>query len=56
MVGAGALVTPGTVIEEGQLVVGSPARAKRALSDEERSWIQSSAQHYVELAAEYLEG
>lgn len=56
VVGAGALVTPGTVIEEGQLVVGSPARAKRALTDEERSWIRSSAQHYVELAAEYLEG
>ena len=56
IVGAGALVTPGTVIEDGQLVVGSPARAKRALTDDERAWIRSSAQHYVELAARYVAG
>ncbi|HLU67772.1 MAG TPA: gamma carbonic anhydrase family protein [Kofleriaceae bacterium] len=56
IVGAGALVTPGTVIEEGQLVVGSPARAKRALTEDERAWIRSSAQHYVELAARYIAG
>lgn len=56
VVGAGALVTPDTVIEEGMLVLGSPARAKRALGDEEREWIQSSARHYVELARHYLAG
>lgn len=56
VVGAGALVTPDTVIEDGQLVLGSPARAKRALGDEERSWIQSSARHYVALARQYLDG
>jgi gamma-carbonic anhydrase len=56
VVGAGALVTPGTVIEEGQLVLGTPARAKRALTEEERTWIRSSAQHYVELARHYLDG
>lgn len=56
VVGAGALVTPDTVIEEGQLVVGSPARVKRALTDDERSWIRSSAAHYVELARQYLDG
>lgn len=56
VVGAGALVTPDTVIEAGQLVLGTPARAKRALTDDERSWIRSSAQHYVELARVYLAG
>jgi gamma-carbonic anhydrase len=56
IVGAGALVTPGTVIEPGQLVVGSPARAKRPLTDDERTWIRTSAQHYVELAHRYLAG
>ncbi|SRR6266545_4266185 len=55
VVGAGALVTPGTVIEEGQLVLGTPARAKRSLSEEERNWIGSSAQHYVDLARTYLD-
>jgi len=54
IVGAGALVTPGTVIEDGQLVLGSPARAKRALTEEERAWVGSSAQHYVDLASRYL--
>jgi len=56
VVGAGALITPDTVIEPGQLVLGTPARAKRALTDGERSWIGSSAQHYVELARTYLAG
>jgi carbonic anhydrase/acetyltransferase-like protein (isoleucine patch superfamily) len=56
VVGAGALVTPGTVIEPGHLVIGSPAKAKRKLSPEELDWIRSSAAHYVELAAAYLEG
>lgn len=55
VVGAGALVTPGTIIEDGQLVLGSPARAKRALTDDERAWVRSSAQHYVDLAARYLD-
>jgi carbonic anhydrase/acetyltransferase-like protein (isoleucine patch superfamily) len=54
VVGAGALVTPGTIIDDGQLVLGSPARAKRPLTDEEKVWVRSSAQHYVDLAARYL--
>jgi len=56
VVGAGALVTPDTIIDEGQLVLGTPARAKRALTEEERGWIHTSAQHYVELARHYLVG
>lgn len=56
IVGAGALVTPGTEIPEGQLVIGSPARPKRALTTDERRWIESSASHYVELASRYLAG
>ncbi|HET6612464.1 MAG TPA: gamma carbonic anhydrase family protein [Kofleriaceae bacterium] len=51
IVGAGALVTPGTDIPDGHLVIGSPARPKRALSAEELAWIESSADHYVDLAA-----
>lgn len=54
IVGAGALVTPGTEIPSGHLVIGSPARPKRKLTDAERAWIESSADHYVELAAGYL--
>jgi carbonic anhydrase/acetyltransferase-like protein (isoleucine patch superfamily) len=53
IVGAGALVTPGTDIPPGSMVMGSPARVKRPLTDEERARIASSAEHYVELAREY---
>jgi carbonic anhydrase/acetyltransferase-like protein (isoleucine patch superfamily) len=54
IVGAGALVTPGTKIPPGTLAVGSPARPKRALSDEELAWLEASAAHYVELAGRYV--
>jgi carbonic anhydrase/acetyltransferase-like protein (isoleucine patch superfamily) len=56
IVGAGALVTPGTKIEPGYLVLGSPARPKRKLTEAELAWVESSADHYVELAARYLAG
>jgi gamma-carbonic anhydrase len=54
VVGAGALLTPGTVIPEGHLAIGSPARVKRPLTDGELRWIETSADHYVELARRYL--
>jgi carbonic anhydrase/acetyltransferase-like protein (isoleucine patch superfamily) len=55
IVGAGALVTPGTKIPAGHLAVGSPARPKRALTEEELAWLESSAAHYVELARVYVD-
>ena len=56
IVGAGARVTPGTDIPPGSMVMGSPARVKRPISDEERMWIRGSAAHYVELSHRYLAG
>lgn len=53
IVGAGALVTPGTKIPAGHLAVGSPARVKRQLTDEELTWLEASALHYVELIQQY---
>lgn len=53
IVGAGAVVTPGTKIPPGHLAVGSPARVKRALTEEELAWLEGSAAHYVELARLY---
>jgi carbonic anhydrase/acetyltransferase-like protein (isoleucine patch superfamily) len=53
IVGAGALVTPGTKIPPRHLAVGSPARVKRPLSDEELLWLSASALHYVELVKQY---
>ena len=54
LVGAGALVTPGTDIPPGSLVIGSPAKVKRAINASERAQIEYGAAHYVELTRRYL--
>jgi carbonic anhydrase/acetyltransferase-like protein (isoleucine patch superfamily) len=56
LLGAGSLVSPGKVLEGGYLWLGSPVRKVRPLSDEERKWIKYSAQHYVDLKNQHLEG
>lgn len=53
IIGAGALVTPGTKIPAGSLALGSPAKVKRPLTDEERTFLRESAKHYVHTAAEH---
>ncbi len=54
IIGAGALVTGGQRIPSKSLVVGSPARIKRSLSEAEMLWIKTSAQNYVRYAQDYL--
>ena len=54
LVAAGSLVTPGTVIPPGSMVMGSPAKVKRALNDAERELLVKSAQAYVENAQAFL--
>lgn len=53
IVGAGALVTEGKVFEPRSLIVGSPARAVRTLSDDQVTMLRLSALHYREKAAAY---
>ena len=53
IVGAGALITPGTRIPPGHLAVGAPARVKRPLTEDELVWLESSAAHYVGLTEKY---
>lgn len=53
IVGAGALVTEGKEFEPRSLIVGSPARAVRSLSDEQVALLKLSAAHYAEKAARY---
>src|SRR5690554_3760800 len=50
LVAAGAVVTPGKTFEPRSLILGSPARALRKLSDEEVASFRRSAIHYVDLA------
>ncbi len=54
LVGAGALVTPGTVIPPRSLVLGSPAKVKRSLTDNEVEGLYDSAAHYVLTAQRHL--
>ena len=53
LVGAGALVTEGKSFEPGMLIVGTPARAIRPLTDAEKQALRVSAAHYAEKAAHY---
>jgi len=53
IVGAGALVTEGKRFEPKSLIVGSPARAVRSLTDEQVAMLRLSAAHYAEKAAAY---
>ena len=55
LVGAGALITEGKRFESGSLIVGSPARVIRQLTEEEREALRVSAAHYAEKAAHYAE-
>lgn len=52
IVGAGSLVTEGKIFPDGCLILGSPARVIRELTDEEKKSLLSSAEHYIELALE----
>lgn len=53
LVGAGSLLTPGTQIPPRSLVLGSPARVKRELTDDEIAYLDKSWRNYVELKRHY---
>ncbi|MEQ1749432.1 MAG: gamma carbonic anhydrase family protein [Prosthecobacter sp.] len=53
IVAAGALVTKNMQVPEGALVMGSPARVVRELSDEEQAANPKLALKYVEIARRY---
>jgi carbonic anhydrase/acetyltransferase-like protein (isoleucine patch superfamily) len=53
MIGAGSLVTPGTKVPPGMLALGSPARVKRPLTEEEKRHIRLGVERYVKLGREH---
>ena len=53
LIGAGSLLTPGTQIPPRSLVLGSPARVKRELTDDELAYLDKSWRNYVELKKHY---
>jgi len=53
LVGAGALITEGKAFPAGSLIVGSPARVVRQLTDAEKQALRVSAAHYADKASNY---
>ncbi len=56
IVGAGALVTQHKKFPPKSLILGSPAKLVRSLSDEEIRGIEENAEEYIRLAKEYAAG
>lgn len=53
LIGAGALVTEGKVFAPGSMIIGSPARAVKAVPPETLALLKMSAAHYAERAGRY---
>ena len=56
IIAAGALVVEQTIVPPKTLMIGSPARPKRPLTDDELQWIKTSAKNYLSYAKAYQEG
>ena len=54
MLGAGSLVPPAKKLYSGNLYFGAPAKLSRALTPQEKAFLEYSAQHYVSLKNRYL--
>ena len=56
LVGAGALVTEGKQFPDGSMILGSPAKVVRQLTETQLAGLRLSAQHYVSNAARFRAG
>ena len=54
LVAAGSLVVPGTIVPPRSLVIGSPARVKRTLNEQEEEHLEQLAARYVAYRLDYL--
>ena len=54
IIGAGSLITERIHIPSRSLVMGSPAKVKRLLTDAEVQWIKESASNYIRYAQQYV--
>lgn len=53
IIGANSLIGEGKVIPDGSLVMGSPGRVVRELTDAQKTMLEASAAHYVQNAQRY---
>ncbi len=56
LIGANTLITEGKVIPDNSLVIGSPGKVVRTLTEAEISALHANTAHYVELMARYADG
>lgn len=56
LIGANTLIPEGMEVPDGSMVVGSPGKIKRELSDNQKKMLEMSAAHYVKNAGNYLDG
>lgn len=56
LIGANALITEDKVIPDNSMVLGSPGKVVKTLSDEQAAGIRIGAAHYVENARRYRAG
>jgi carbonic anhydrase/acetyltransferase-like protein (isoleucine patch superfamily) len=56
LIGAGSLIAEDKIIPERSLVLGSPGRIVRQLTDEDVARIRHTAEHYTEHSRNYREG
>lgn len=54
VIGAGALITERIHIPSKSLVMGSPAKVTRMLTDAEVQWVKESAANYIRYAQQYV--
>lgn len=55
IVGAGALVTKNMVVPDGSMVLGTPAKVVRPLTEEERKGLRPWAEKYIQVAQAHAE-
>lgn len=55
VIGANSLITENTVIPDGSLVVGSPGKVIKQLSDKQKLDLEFSADHYVQNAKRFMQ-
>lgn len=53
-VAAGSVVTPGKIMPPGMMIMGSPAKPVRELTEQEKIFLHTSARDYVKTAQSYL--
>jgi carbonic anhydrase/acetyltransferase-like protein (isoleucine patch superfamily) len=56
LIGAGSLIPEGKIIPDRSLVLGSPGKVVRQLTDEDLTRIRQTAEHYVQHSRNYRDG